>query len=80
MVIKYFWKYLKISIFAICSVWQESYDKIKNITPGIKFLRGLDTLNIIEPNFWLIIDEVAEFIEELSQDILQLFTIWSYPE
>ena len=34
-------------------------NKIKTIGSDVKFIRGLDLFNIIEPNSWLIIDDLA---------------------
>ena len=71
-------------IYCCYSIWQESYDKIKAIaTTGlvqIQFIQGFDVLNIIEANSWLIIDDLAESIEQWSQDMLQLFTVRSHHE
>ena len=36
-------------------------------------MRGFDVFNIIERNSWLIIDDLAESIEQWSQVMLQLF-------
>ena len=62
-------------IYYCYSIWQESYDKIKAIatTIPIQFIRGLDVFNSIESNSWLIIDDLAESIEQFSQEMLQLF-------
>jgi len=73
-------------IYYCYSIWQESYNKIKAIaatTMGsmqIQFIQGLDVFNIIEPNSWLIIDDLAESIEQWSQQMLQLFTVRSHHE
>jgi hypothetical protein len=68
------------NIYYCYSVWQESYDKIKSIAPSTKFIRGIDIFNSIAPNSWLIIDDLAESVQELSQEILQLFTVRSHHE
>ena len=72
-------------IYYCYSIWQDSYDKIKAIaaTMGlvqIQFIQGLDVFSIIEPNSWLIIDDLAESIEQWSQQMLQLFTVRSHHE
>ena len=65
-------------IYYCYSVWQESYDRIKTIAPDTKFIHGLDIFNSIESNSWLIIDDLAESIEEWSQEMIQLFTVRSH--
>ena len=69
-------------IYYCYSIWQESYDKIKAIATiiPIQFIRGLDVFNSIESNSWLIIDDLAESIEQFSQEMLQLFTVRSHHE
>ena len=69
-------------IYYCYSIWQESYDKIKAIdtTIPIQFIRGLDVFNSIESNSWLIIDDLAESIEQFSHEMLQLFTVRSHHE
>jgi len=71
-------------IYYCYSIWQESYNKIKAIAAmgsmQIQFIQGLDVFNIIEPNSWLIIDDLAESIEQWSQQMLQLFTVRSHHE
>jgi hypothetical protein len=51
-------------IYYCYSIWQESYVKIKAIGIAglvqIQFIQGLDVFSIIEPNSWLIIDDLAE--------------------
>ena len=49
-------------------------------TIPIQFIRGLDIFNSIEPNSWLSIDDLAESIEQLSQEMLLLFTLRSHHE
>ena len=61
-------------------MWQESYDKIKDILPNIKCIRGFDIFNIIEPYSWLIIDDLVESIKEWSQEMLLLIMVLSYYE
>ena len=56
------------NIFYCYSLPQEFYDKIKTIAPEIKFIRELDMFNIIAQNSWVIIADLAESIEEWSQD------------
>jgi hypothetical protein len=46
----------------------------------IQFLQGLDVFDIIEPNSPLIIDDLAESIEQWSQEMLKLFTVRSHNE
>jgi len=51
-----------------------SHDKIKTMAPNTKFTWQLDIFNTIEQNSWLIIGNLAESIDEWSQEMLQLFT------
>ena len=54
---------------------------MKIVATDIKFIWGLDVFNIIAPNLWLIIDDLAESSKEWSsQEIIQLFTDWSHHE
>lgn len=69
------------NIYYCYSVWQQSYDRIRTIEPQIKFIKGLDVVfNSIEPNSWLIIDDLAESIEQWSEEMIQLFTVRSHHE
>ena len=54
---------------------QESHDKIKTFAPDIMFRLELDIFSIIEPKSWLKIDDLAESIEEISQNMSELFTV-----
>ena len=70
-------------IYYCYSIWQESYDKIKAIAISgvqIQFIQGYDVFKIIEQNSWVIIDDLAESIEQWSQEMLHLFTVCSYHE
>ena len=52
---------------------------IKNtIASATKFIQRPDVLHIIQPRSWLIIDDLAESMEERSQEVLQLFTVPSH--
>ena len=46
------------------SIWQESSDKIKPIELDTKFIRAPNGSSIIKTNSWLVIDDLAEAIEE----------------
>ena len=49
------------NVYYCHSALKESYDKIKTITPVIKFIRVLDMFNE-SPNTWFIIDDLTESI------------------
>lgn len=67
-------------IYYCYSTWQKSYDMIKTIDPDVKFIQGLDIFDGLKPNSWLIIDDLAESIEDWSREMIQLFTVRSHHE